>query len=104
MFSLLLGIRRARVSLAVVVDRTFWRSVDLCPQAFLLNATMYQETGARHCVYLTCNTRVYIRECCCAAKNLGVALERCQIHASARKSVVLVFHNGGLKAALNTKA
>ena len=70
----------------------------------MMNATMYRiEKQARATVYiLTHNTRVCIREYCCAAKNLGAAWERCQIHASARKSVVLVFHNGGLKAALNT--
>ena len=62
------------------------------------------EKQARAAVYiLTRNMPVCIREYCCAAKNLGAAWERCQIHASARKSVVLVFHNGGLKAALNTK-
>ena len=62
------------------------------------------EKQARAAVYiLTRNMRVCIREYCCAAKNLGAAWERCQIHASARKSVVLVFHNRGLRAALNTK-
>ena len=37
------------------------------------------EKQARATVYiLTRNTRVCIRECCCAAKNLGAAWERCQ--------------------------
>ena len=63
-------------------------------------ATMYREAGARRYVYFNPqHAGMHTRVLLC----LGAAWERCQIHASARKSVVLVFHNGGLKAALNTK-
>ena len=61
------------------------------------------ENQARAAVYiLTHNTRVCIREYCCVwarpGNDAGAGND-----ASARKSVVLVFHNGGLKAALNAK-
>ena len=90
--------------------RTLFERMPLCTEKqalaavyILTNATMYHEAGARRCVYFNPQREGMQREYCCAAKNMGAAWERCQIHPSASKSVVLVFHNGGLKAALNTK-
>ena len=79
------------------------RLVPVCVCA-KMNATMYQEAGARRCVYFNPqHAGMHTKILLCSQKSgrgLGTMPNTRKCY---RKSLVLVFHNGGLKAALNTK-